>query len=244
MERGIEGMTRPRVAARGRRSVWKVAWAGTLLLCAAAGAAPRPGVVEPTLSLVRTDAIGDVIPGEIVVVELRMSGLGDPAAGFQAFLSYDETMLEFVSGTYTSSPFGLSILGPVTAQGGEIDLAAGIDQVGGQSPSSADAVLVELTFMALALRCKPQLVFRTDEPPTRLTTLGGASIEPLRLVDPVADCGCDWNCDGIVNSQDFFDFLPGFFAGTADFNMNGVVDSQDFFDFLSCFFNQPPGCIV
>jgi hypothetical protein len=52
-------------------------------------------------------------------------------------------------------------------------------------------------------------------------------------------CGCDWNGDNILNSQDFFDFLNAFFGNGADYNADGVTNSQDFFDFLVCFFS---GC--
>jgi len=50
-------------------------------------------------------------------------------------------------------------------------------------------------------------------------------------------CPCNWNNDAFVNSQDFFDFLTGFFANNADYNNDGFTNSQDFFDFLTCFFN-------
>jgi hypothetical protein len=58
------------------------------------------------------------------------------------------------------------------------------------------------------------------------------------LGGPGDDCRADFNNDGIVNSQDFFDFLTAFFAEdpTADFNTDKVVNSQDFFDFLTAFF--------
>lgn len=53
-------------------------------------------------------------------------------------------------------------------------------------------------------------------------------------------CPADWNHDGTVSSQDFFDFISAFFALDADFNHSGTTDSQDFFDFIGAFFTPCP----
>jgi len=53
-------------------------------------------------------------------------------------------------------------------------------------------------------------------------------------------CPGDFNSDGVVTSQDFFDFVAAFFNNNADFNHDGLTTSQDFFDFLVAFFNGCP----
>ncbi|MBC7771880.1 MAG: hypothetical protein H7210_05255 [Pyrinomonadaceae bacterium] len=70
------------------------------------------------------------------------------------------------------------------------------------------------------------------------TTLDGAIRVGLIEVNQHA-CACDWDFSGVVNSQDFFEFITAFFGGNADFNCSGDTSSQDFFDFLVCFFNPP-----
>ena len=52
-------------------------------------------------------------------------------------------------------------------------------------------------------------------------------------------CFADFDNSGLVNSQDFFDFLVAFFAGNsrADMNQDSFINSQDYFDFTAAFFN-------
>lgn len=65
--------------------------------------------------------------------------------------------------------------------------------------------------------------------------LGAGRIAAASVV--TNDCRADFNDDGEINSQDFFDYLGAFFANEpgADFNADQAVNSQDFFDFLSAF---------
>ncbi len=55
----------------------------------------------------------------------------------------------------------------------------------------------------------------------------------------VSLCFADYNCDGRINSQDYFDFISDLMTGNrrADFiNNDGFLNSQDYFDFIQAFF--------
>ncbi|MBC7772904.1 MAG: hypothetical protein H7210_10450 [Pyrinomonadaceae bacterium] len=70
----------------------------------------------------------------------------------------------------------------------------------------------------------------------------GWNLDDIRIIatPSIPSCPCDWNGTENINSQDFFDFLSNFFAGTADYNADGITNSQDFFDFMGCFFTGCP----
>jgi hypothetical protein len=66
-----------------------------------------------------------------------------------------------------------------------------------------------------------------------------ARFEALLWTEAVTPtCAVDTNNDGIVNSDDFFVFLTGYFGlqPFADFNHDALINSSDFFDFVLAFF--------
>ena len=179
--------------------------------------------------------------GDLVVIALTMLDLGDnEAAGFQAFLEFGLGELAFVGGEYTEEPFGLPIIDPIIAVGEHIDLAAGIDVRGGQEPTSKDARLALLTFVALEAGCVSSLQFRDHDPPTRLTDEFGASIEPLLLAGmlPEPRTG-DLDFDGEVGVSDLLILLAGWGPCPtddqcpADLNCDGMVGVADLLTLLA-----------
>ncbi|MGE3109011.1 MAG: FG-GAP-like repeat-containing protein [Phycisphaerales bacterium] len=64
----------------------------------------------------------------------------------------------------------------------------------------------------------------------------------LKSMTARCPCPAEFNHDGAVNTQDFFDFLAALFTlqPAADVNRDGVVNSQDFFDYLGAFFAGCP----
>ena len=66
-----------------------------------------------------------VQPGEPVTVTLSMACLPVQVIGYQAFVTFDPASLSFDSGTYNiPGPFDLAAIVPITANSGNINLAA------------------------------------------------------------------------------------------------------------------------
>lgn len=118
---------------------------------------------------------------------------------------------------------GFATAGGLGGGGDSFDIAWAIDPV-----SNAPANLIAFDFIRITTG-----VLRMGQPLGEMSAeIGGvADVRPVIVQLPA-----DWNHDGVVNSQDLFDFLVSFFTGEADFNRDGVTNSQDFFDYLAAFF--------
>lgn len=129
-----------------------------------------------------------VRPGQTVHVALSQECLSVLMRGYQAFLEFELGRLDFAGGMYVLPlPYGLPIISPISAVGPTIDLAAGIDDAGGQTPTLATADLVILTFTAGTTEGSTLVVFRPHDPPTRFSDEFGQAVVP-GLVDAPEIC--------------------------------------------------------
>ena len=60
-----------------------------------------------------------------------------------------------------------------------------------------------------------------------------AITSPASAQPQVRGCPPNWNHDGDLNSQDFFDFLTAFFNSNADYNHDGGTDGDDVIAFFA-----------
>jgi Dockerin type I domain/Cohesin domain len=186
-------------------------------------------------------------PGSTVTVQLSMACLTQSVSGYQAFLAFDPTVLAFVAGNYElTGPFALPLVFPITASGGSIDLAAGINVFAGQQPTSADAPLATLVFQARTVTATTSVVFRAHQPSSKFSAAGGGDLQatlinsqPIRVstscVTPCSPGVGDVNQDQQIDSSDVaaavnvllgLDTTPSHRAAT-DANCDGQVDGRD-----------------
>ncbi len=204
---------------------------GMALLMACAVAAAD----DPQLSVRVSGGNGPVEVGDIAVVTVVLSDLGSQeAAGFQAFLEFDEMKLLPISAVYTPFPFGLPVLTPIEVGLNTIDLASGIDVINGQSPVTANSVLAVVQFVVLQdSSCVNSIYFRTHNPPTRVTNEVGEEISSLVLIGLGSGGSADLDDSGEVGVPDLLLMLAAW--GECEFNepcpadldCNGTVGVPD-----------------
>ncbi len=116
-----------------------------------------------------------------------------------------------------------------------------VDLIGGYQPVVGDEFTILNAVGGVSGAFGPGVTSTAGSTTYHWDVIVSAADVTLRLASIDAPCRADFNADGLVNSQDFFDFLTPFFAAApaADFNADGAVNSQDFFDFLTAFFS---GC--
>lgn len=115
---------------------------------------------------------------------LHQKDMSTAAAGYQAFLSFDQDMLSFTDGAYTASPYGWAILG-IGFNDGVIDLASGINPDMSQTPCADDAKLADLNFVAGLTEGATQVVFRDHLPVSRFSDIDGYAIDTLVVAGPM-----------------------------------------------------------
>ncbi|MFK7959014.1 MAG: hypothetical protein AB8G96_00680 [Phycisphaerales bacterium] len=191
---------------------------------------------------IRYEALpGPYTAGETVTLGIWMTDLPAAAAGFQAFLEYNDVALTFLSGGYTPLPFAQPVIATITDSGGMIDLASGIDVFNGHPPTIDDARLATLTFLVNVDICEPQVSFRPNDPPSRISNPIGQPITPLGFeVLPIA-CAADLDFDGMVGFQDLLVILAAWDGPCpGDLDGSGIVGFPDLVSLLAAWGPCPP----
>lgn len=170
-----------------------------------------------------------LIPGQNISIQLRVTDLPRPVVGYQAFLRFDSSLLQFVSGSYSlPNPFGLPIIMPIAANGDDIDLAAGINQFTGQQPTQANALLATLTFQARPIQGVAHVAFRPHDPPSQFADNLGDTIQPDLIDAPqisISATSLDSDGDGWFDGCDNCPQTSN--ANQLDSDADGVGDACD-----------------
>lgn len=197
---------------------------------------PCSGAPEMALNVVSpVDACAQ--PGEPLSVILSMSCIPEPVRGYQAFLSFDPSVLTFGSGIYfLPTPFGLPVIAPIIAVGGDIDVAAGIDDLAAQPLAIGSADLAILDFVTGPLEGATTVGFRIHNPPTRFSDALAQELLPLTtstqtiLVDgtpPIITCPADATIECDASTDPDVNLALGVASATDNLDPAPIIDFSD-----------------
>ncbi|MFZ9881451.1 MAG: hypothetical protein ACO3QC_08630 [Phycisphaerales bacterium] len=134
------------------------------------------GQAEVTLSAPTCANVGDEI-----VVAVGVAAGAPEFVGLQSAISYDRTVLEFLSASTPAGPLDLPIYFSHSAVNGTIDLAVGITPPAAPITGGVDGKLLRFRVIANPASCPsgPLVTFRSDKRVRNLlTTDNGAPITP------------------------------------------------------------------
>lgn len=134
-------------------------------------------LLAPATLTLNPDAACITTVGDVLTVTIDATDLTTNVVGGQFFLSYDNSVLDFVSAV-SGNPLFTELFESVDEGAGTIDYA--VNAPSGDPGTSADVTMVVLTFNTLVETCDASalVAFRPHAPPTRLSDYGGGDVLP------------------------------------------------------------------
>ncbi|MCC5785628.1 MAG: hypothetical protein JJU33_02875 [Phycisphaerales bacterium] len=209
---------------------------GEILLNRPGGSSQLATLTDVTVTVGENQTISGVgrLRGDFNLRGITAPGLGNSSVlqllGNVRFEPTHRLRIRVSGPTTLPASHGRISVSPAFEFGGELD----VEFVDGYTPALGDSFQISTgaytgEFESLSI---------SGSIPSGLT--GSIRYEPTQVLLDIVDapaCIPDINGDGVVDADDFFEFLSLFAAGDlrADINNDGIIDADDFFEFLTLF---------